>query len=245
MPTRMWACHALADPLRWLFDPRRPGRLRRPDLPAIMSVMDDTIATTKTTRPRKRLRLTLGVLMAVVLVLGGGLGYIARRSRGSSDRRWRGDTARCNRGSVRYDWQVIVDGKRVSLPPKGPKWLREAIGADVFDTVTNVGLRADKLDDALMTLVAKLDRVTGMSVMGDLPGIADASTTRRHGTDPALAPPPFTHDPGDGRSDRLPPRCGEHSRDGQDFRQDGPTDRSRHGGHRQDGRAGRTDVRRA
>ena len=72
---------------------------------------------------RKRLRLSLGAMMIIVLGIGGVLGWVAHRAHVQRDAVAAITTLRRNtRGSVYYDWQFVAgQGDK----PRGPKWMRE------------------------------------------------------------------------------------------------------------------------
>ena len=50
--------------------------------------------------------------------------------------------------------------------PRGPKWLRDALGPDVFDTVVNVNIEGDNVDDELLENVGKLHGVEWLTIQG-------------------------------------------------------------------------------
>jgi hypothetical protein len=119
---------------------------------------------------RKRLRLSLGAMMIIVLGIGGILGWVVHRAHVQRDAVAAITTLRRNtRGSVYYDWQFVAgQGDKDAKPrgpkwmrdalgkfdedakPRGPKWLRDALGPDVFDTVVNVHIEGDNVDDELL-----------------------------------------------------------------------------------------------
>jgi hypothetical protein len=92
-------------------------------------------------RRRRRFTLSLRVVMLVVLILGGLMGWRARRA--SIQRRsvaaveWLG-------GSVSYDWQYPRNAylSKPALGPSVPAWLRRAIGDEYFQEVAQVNLPA-------------------------------------------------------------------------------------------------------
>ena len=132
---------------------------------------------------RKRLRLSLGAMMIVVLGIGCVLGWVAHRAHVQRDAVAAITTLRRNtRGSVYYDWQYVAgQGAKPPGPkwmsealgkfdehakPRGPKWLRDALGPDVFDTVVNVNIEGDNVDDELLENVGKLHGVEFLSIQG-------------------------------------------------------------------------------
>ena len=129
-----------------------------------------------TARPRKRFRFTLGVMMALVLAIGGALGWIAYKAR---VQRQAVAAIRKAGGSVSYDWQY-KDGKRFpNGKPRGAKWLRDAIGPDAFDTVTMVGLGGANTDDAVMAHVGRLNGLELFNFQGRFsPGLTPKGMAR-------------------------------------------------------------------
>ena len=116
-------------------------------------------------KPRRRwLRPTLGVMMIVVLVVGGSLGWLARSARKQS----MAITAiQKNGGVVRYDWQFRAGKALRDGQPRGPKWLRDALGPDVFNEVVYAALRGFSMDDALMEQLGNLDRLELLDLQTD------------------------------------------------------------------------------
>jgi internalin A len=136
-------------------------------------------------RPRrwwKRLpaRLSLRVLMIVVLVLGGGLGWVTHRARVQRDAVAAIEKAG---GRVVYDWGW-KDG--YPAPPgagaeaRWPKWLVDALGPDYFGDVAAVYLRGDKADDALMAHVGRLGRLEYLN-LHNCKSITDAGLAHLRG----------------------------------------------------------------
>lgn len=107
--------------------------------------------------PRKRFRVSLAAMMIAVLIVGGGLGWIARRARVQRE----AVAAILNAGgNVVYDWESN-DSR-----PRGPMWLRRAIGPDYFDTVVGVEANTSKADDALMVQISQLTKVRFLHIQG-------------------------------------------------------------------------------
>jgi internalin A len=115
----------------------------------------------------KRLRLSLGAMMIIVLGIGGVLGWVAHRAHVQRDAVAAITTPRRNtRGSVYYDWQ-FVDGKfDPDAKPPAPKWLRDALGPDVFDTVVIVTIEGDNVDDKFLENIGKLHWVENVDLVG-------------------------------------------------------------------------------
>ena len=116
---------------------------------------------------RKRLRLSLGAMMIIVLGIGGVLGWVANRAHVQRDAVAAITTLRRNtRGSVYYDWQFAAAQGDKNAKPRGPKWLRDAIGPDVFDTVVIVTIEGDNVDDEFLENVGKLHGVEKVDLVG-------------------------------------------------------------------------------
>jgi internalin A len=116
---------------------------------------------------RKRLRLSLGAMMIVVLGIGGVLGWVAHRAHLQRDAVAAITTPRRNtRGSVYYDWQFVAGKFDEDARPRGPKWLRDALGPDVFDTVVIVTIEGENVDDEFVENVGKLHGVEKVDLVG-------------------------------------------------------------------------------
>jgi hypothetical protein len=116
---------------------------------------------------RKRLRLSLGAMMIVVLGIGGVLGWVANRAHVQRDAVAAITTPRRNtRGSVYYDWQFVAGNFDPNARPRGPKWLRDALGPDVFDRVVIVTIQGDNVDDEFLENVGKLHGVGKVDLLG-------------------------------------------------------------------------------
>ena len=126
---------------------------------------------------RKRLRLSLGAMMIIVLGIGGVLGWVAHRAHVQRDAVAAITTLRRNtRGSVYYDWQSWparprqgCASRQDDAKPRGPKWLRDALGPDVFDTVVIVKIEGDNVDDEFLENVGKLHGVEKVRSWGTPP----------------------------------------------------------------------------
>src|SRR3954451_6782683 len=86
---------------------------------------------------RRRLRISLRVVMLLVLIVAvwmGGLVTKARRQREAveSVRRFGGD--------VEYDWEYKDIGKVTPTEPNAPRWLRGLLGDEYFQEMVTVVL---------------------------------------------------------------------------------------------------------
>jgi len=131
--------------------------------------------------PRRRPRgPSLRTLMALVLVLGGGLGYLAYRAR---VQRLAVAAIEAAGGKVDYDWQWadgVFDPRNPR--PRRPKWLVDGLGADYFDTVVAVHLGGPgiKADDPLMAQVGRLSHL-GLLALNGNPAVTDAGLAHLRG----------------------------------------------------------------
>jgi len=104
----------------------------------------------------RRLRFGVRALMAFVLVVGGGLGWIVYKARVQHDAV---EAIQRAGGRVVYDWESQ------NHKPWWPKRLADRIGVDYFGSVVSVHLHARppiQGIDSLMAHVARLDRVESL-----------------------------------------------------------------------------------
>jgi hypothetical protein len=118
------------------------------------------------TRPswhRPRVRLSVRALMASVLIVSCGLGWLVHRARLQ-----RNAVAAIRKagGRVFYDWEFryVPNGAfnftgRTGGRPRGPKWLIDVLGPDYFDSVKIVYLGKARDLDSLMPDVGRLGRL--------------------------------------------------------------------------------------
>jgi hypothetical protein len=96
-----------------------------------------TVDNRSDSRPRawwRRIRLSLRGLLVVVLLIGAGLGWVAREARIQRDAR----EALMSRGAFTcYDWQ-FKDGRTIDGRPPAPEWLVSQIGIDYFGKIVSV-----------------------------------------------------------------------------------------------------------
>ncbi len=133
-----------------------------------------------TRSPSRRFRLSLRALMAIVLLLSLGLGWIVHRARVQ-----RQAVAAIERvgGRVLYDWQwkdlrSIANGK-----PRGPRWLVECLGVDYFSDVTGVSFHGSGADE-VTSQFARLGRVESVVLNGS--DLTDAGLSRLAGLNPRM-----------------------------------------------------------
>jgi internalin A len=125
-----------------------------------MSTLIACDASHKPRRRRKHLRLSVWVLMLLVLISGGGMGWVAHR-------------IRVRRAAiaaiVKSGGWVGFNGQETSSvvwsdPPHIPKWLLVFVDPDALDTVTGIEVWEKGLDDTLMAHIAQLNDVRRLSV---------------------------------------------------------------------------------
>jgi hypothetical protein len=116
---------------------------------------------------RRRRGLSLRVLMAAVLVIGGGLGWLNYRAR---VQRQAVAEIQANGGKVLYDWQDPSDVKldpKLMKPPPWPKWLVKALGVDYLSTavaVYSVDSNMKTSGDALMKIIPRLGQLRRLTI---------------------------------------------------------------------------------
>jgi hypothetical protein len=107
--------------------------------------MDEEIMTEPTEPRRSRFTLSLRALMVLVLIVGGVLGWKARRV---AIQRQAVAAIKAAGGSVKYDyeWGKSPNGDLIFLlnpKPWAPAWLRRSIGDEYFQEVSTVLLTAN------------------------------------------------------------------------------------------------------
>ncbi len=138
-------------------------------------------------------------MMILVVGIAGLLGWVVHRAHVQRDAVAAITTLRRGtRASVYYDWQYSADGgQKVAGPrlpkwmydslgqydekarPRGPKWLRDALGPDLFDTVVNVSISGDNVDDELLENLGKLAGVERVAIQGHAaPDLSTAGMAR-------------------------------------------------------------------
>jgi len=139
---------------------------------------------TATRRWRKLLRFSLRGMIVLVLVIGGGLGWLVR-----SARIQHAAVAAVTGvgGSVMYDWQwnnrtsYTSDASYTGGASWVPKWVTDRVGTDYFGHVTSVWLYAISRDaDSVLIPVGRLKRLEWLSLIGSNisdTGLAHLSTT--------------------------------------------------------------------
>lgn len=116
---------------------------------------------------RKRFRLSLGAMMIIILGIGCGFGWVAHRAHVQRDAVAAIMAPRRNtQGRVYYDWQFVAGEFAEDARPRGPKWLRDALGPDVFDTAVFVDIEGDNLDDELLKNVGRLHGLESVKIRG-------------------------------------------------------------------------------
>jgi internalin A len=101
--------------------------------------------------------------MALVLVFGGGLGWVIHRARVQRDA-----VAAIKRtgGEIAYDWQRSKGSPVIPRPkPPWPDWVRRILGPDFFDNVTYVRLQGAQCDDATLRAACRLPWLEDLIVL--------------------------------------------------------------------------------
>lgn len=114
---------------------------------------------------RRRLRLSLRLMMLAVVVAAIPLARIAVRARAQ---RAAVRTIREAGGGVSYDWQLTRAGRYnpSAEGPPGPRWLIGLLGSDYFETVKNVDLQNEEMGDELMVYVGRFTGLRRLSISG-------------------------------------------------------------------------------
>src|SRR5262249_51990177 len=99
-------------------------------------------------------------LMVLVLFLGGGFGWVVRRTHIQRDAV---AAIRRGGGAVVYDWQSPNGQFNKNANPPGPRWLVDALGPDFLGSVkaAQIGPRDA---DAVMAHIGQLHRLEELSI---------------------------------------------------------------------------------
>ncbi len=112
---------------------------------------------------RRRLRFSVSGLMALVLVLGGGLGWIPYRARAQREA-----VAVIKRvgGQFACNWQWS-NGTPIFPRPKSPwpEWVRRTFDPDVFNAITYVLLNGSECDDEALRAACRLPWLQELTVI--------------------------------------------------------------------------------
>ncbi len=119
--------------------------------------MDEQVVTRKK-RWWRYLRLSMRGLIVLVLLTGGGLGWLIRAARIQREAVAALEKCGC---AATYDWQVN-DGKPVpGGRPWAPHWLVDRLGVDYFGHVTDVTV-IHSMGDGPKAAIAPICRLTGV-----------------------------------------------------------------------------------
>lgn len=110
---------------------------------------------------RRPVRLSVRALMLLTLIVGGGLGWVARRSH---LQRRAVAAVRAARGVVSYDWQIKDNTFQKRKGPRGPAWIRRLVGDEPFQFITRVNLMNGRTDEAVMAALASQDRLESLGI---------------------------------------------------------------------------------
>jgi len=128
---------------------------------------------------RLRSGMSLRVLMVVVLVIGGGLGWVVYRARVQRQAVAAIESAG---GKVYYEWDW-AGYPSPGAKPGPPRWLFDALGPDYLGYVVAVQFsffQKDKADDALMAKVGGLDHLEVLEI-DSCPLVTDAGLAHFQG----------------------------------------------------------------
>jgi hypothetical protein len=120
---------------------------------------------------RRRLRISVRTLMVVVLVIGGGLGWVIHRA---NVQREAVATIERVGGRVGYNWQRSNGAWVFPIPkPPWPDWVRRRLGPHFLDTVTSVFLQGEQCDDEALRAACRLPWLEELTVLST--SVTDAS----------------------------------------------------------------------
>jgi hypothetical protein len=115
-------------------------------------------------RVRKLMRFSMRTLVVLVLVIGGGMGWLVRCAK---VQRAAVSAITGIGGSVMYNWEWNKGRSYPGGPPSVPKWLSDRIGIDYFGHITSVWLFAiSKETDAALVPVTRFAQLQWLSVTG-------------------------------------------------------------------------------
>ena len=120
---------------------------------------------------RRRLRYSVRALMALVLVLGVGMGWVIHRAQVQRDA-----VAAIDRvgGHFGYSWQRSKGMWIIPIPkPPWPDWVRRRLGPDFLDTVSYVFLQGEQCNDESLRSACRLPWLEELSVVNT--SVTDAS----------------------------------------------------------------------
>lgn len=120
---------------------------------------------------RRLVRFSVRSLMVLILITGGGLGWLIHRAHVQRDA-----VAAIKRagGNIAYSWQWSNGAPVFPIPkPPWPDWVRQRLGSDFVDTVTYVRLHGEQCDDESLRAACRLPSLEELTVVNT--GVTDAS----------------------------------------------------------------------
>jgi hypothetical protein len=113
---------------------------------------------------RRWLRLSVRGSIVLVLVVGGGLGWIAYEIRTQ-----RGAVAAAKRagGYIRYSWESLAGKQTTARPPESiaPRWARRMVGDEPFQSVDDAEIVLfDPASATTLAAAARFDRLDSLSI---------------------------------------------------------------------------------
>jgi hypothetical protein len=114
-------------------------------------------------RLRKLLRVSMRTMIVLVLVVGGGMGWLVR---GARIQRAAAAAITGNGGSVMYDWEWNAAKGYTGGDERVPKWLSDRIGVDYFGHITSVWLRITTDEDTALVPVTRLAQLQELRLSG-------------------------------------------------------------------------------
>ena len=115
-------------------------------------------------RLRKLLRFSMRTMIVLVLVIGGGIGWLVRSAR---IQRAAAAAITTMGGSVMYDWEWNNAKGYTGATTRMPKWLSDRIGVDYFGHISSVWLYGISTDaDTALVPVARLTQLEELGLSG-------------------------------------------------------------------------------
>ena len=113
----------------------------------------------------RRPRINVRTLMIVVLMFGGGLGWVAHVARLARNQREVVATVRAASTLAFYDWEYVDGEIDWEAKPLAPQWLLDRVGVDYFYNLAYVWFEG-KVTDEFLDRVSHLNRLEELDLRG-------------------------------------------------------------------------------
>jgi internalin A len=111
---------------------------------------------------RRRVSISVRMLMVLVVAVGGWLGWYVRSIR---LQREAVDSVKKSHGHIGYEWEYKDDQPYMRGKPWAPAWLVKRLGVDAIGSVISVGIY-DSGTDADLARIGNLKRLQHLNVLG-------------------------------------------------------------------------------